>query len=110
MPCARIGIPVVGSGTEIYTIEPLDFNLIDAMAMLFQGRCSAAGAECRQVPTSASPDPSHLFGVPGEFGPISLGADSLDATCGPTAPTRTTRFWFSHIRKVRRSQDSGCAT
>lgn len=50
------------------------------MAMLFQGRCSAAGAECRQVPTSASPDPSHLFGVPGEFGPISLGADSLDAT------------------------------
>lgn len=72
--------PSSGSGTEIYTIEPLDFNLIDAMAMLFQGRCSAAGAECRQVPTSASPDPSHLFGVPGEFGPISLGADSLDAT------------------------------
>lgn len=71
--------PSSGSGTEIYTIEPLDFNLIDAMAMLFQGRCSAAGAECRQVPTSASPDPSHLFGVPGEFGPISLGADSLDA-------------------------------
>ncbi|OPX14659.1 PE-PPE domain-containing protein [Gordonia sp. i37] len=72
--------PSSGSGTEIYTIEPLDFNLIDAMAMLFQGRCSAAGAECRQVPTSASPDPSHLFGFPGEFGPISLGADSLDAT------------------------------
>ncbi|WP_020170824.1 PE-PPE domain-containing protein [Gordonia polyisoprenivorans] len=72
--------PSSGSGTEIYTIEPLDFNLIDAMAMLFQGRCSASGAECRQVPTSASPDPSHLFGVPGEFGPISLGADSLDAT------------------------------
>ncbi|WHU48917.1 PE-PPE domain-containing protein [Gordonia sp. L191] len=72
--------PSPGSGTKIYTIEPLDFNLIDAMALLFEGRCAAAGAACQQVPTLASPDPSHLFGVPGEFGPISLGADSLDAT------------------------------
>ncbi len=72
--------PSSGSGAEVYTIEPLDFNLIDAMAMLFQGRCAADGADCEQVPTSASPDPSHLFGVPGEFGPISQGADSLDAT------------------------------
>lgn len=72
--------PSVGSDTKIYTLEPLDFNLIDAMALLFQGRCAEFGSGCQQVPTLAAPDFSHVFGTLGEIGPISLGAATLNTT------------------------------
>ena len=72
-------LPAPSSDTSIYTLEPLDYNLFPVMKTLLRGACLKAGPNCTKIWTPAALDPSHLRGVIGEVGPISIGAFALDA-------------------------------
>ena len=49
------------------------------MKTLLRGACLKAEPNCTKIWTPAALDPSHLRGVLGEVGPISIGAFALDA-------------------------------
>ena len=77
-PARAAVFPGTTEGTRVYTVAPLDFNAIPTMQLVFQGACAKAGNQCQKIPTQASLDVSHVRGVDGEVGPISLGSASLD--------------------------------
>lgn len=60
-----------------YTVEPLNFNLVESTANLFDGAVCEV-YDCVKVPTQAALDLSYKNGVFGETGPISAGAATLD--------------------------------
>lgn len=60
-----------------YTVEPLNFNLVESTANLFDGAVCEV-YDCVKVPTKAALDLSYKNGVFGENGPISAGAATLD--------------------------------
>ncbi len=60
-----------------YTVEPLNFNLLDTTPNLFGGAVCEV-YDCAKVPTAASLDLAHVDGVFGENGPIAAGAATLD--------------------------------
>lgn len=73
---AGVAAPPASAATA-YTVEPLNFNIVDSTANLFGGAVCEV-YDCERVPTSASLDLSHRYGVFGEDGPISAGALTLD--------------------------------
>ncbi|MCB0924222.1 MAG: PE-PPE domain-containing protein [Mycobacterium sp.] len=60
-----------------YTVEPLNLNVVESTAALFGGALCEV-YDCERVPTAASLDLSHRYGVFGEDGPISAGAATLN--------------------------------
>lgn len=93
-------LPEPSSGTHIYTLEPLDYNIFPVMKTLFRGACAKAGPGCTAVWTPAALDPSHLRGVIGEVGPISIGAGSLDKTLRTDGDKRVVVFGYSQGAQV----------
>lgn len=73
---AGASVPAARAATA-YTVEPLNFNLVESTANLFDGAVCAV-YECVRVPTAAALDLSYRNGVFGEDGPISDGAVTLD--------------------------------
>lgn len=71
-----VGAPGAAA-TTAYTLEPLNFNIIDSTANLFDGAICEVYS-CVRVPTKASLDLSYRNGVFGEDGPISEGATTLN--------------------------------
>lgn len=71
------GQPPAANAAVAYTVEPLDYNLIEATPNLFGGAICTE-YRCVKVPTAAALDPSHLRGLFGENGPIADGAVHLD--------------------------------
>ncbi len=70
------GSPAATAATA-YTLEPLNFNLVESTANLFDGAVCEVYA-CAKVPTKAALDLSYRNGVLGEDGPISEGAATLN--------------------------------
>ena len=81
-----------------YTLEPLNYNLVETTPGLFGGAVCLA-YECERVPTSASLDLSHRRGVFGENGVISQGAAHLDDRLTADADTKLV-FGFSQGAQV----------
>ncbi|ANW64785.1 hypothetical protein BCA37_15385 [Mycobacterium sp. djl-10] len=81
-----------------YTLEPLNYNLVETTPSLFGGAVCLV-YECERVPTSASLDLSHRRGVFGEKGAISQGAARLDDRLTADADTKLV-FGFSQGAQV----------
>ena len=77
-PAAAATFPGTTPDTRVYTLAPLDFNVVPTMDVVLNGACLKAGGQCAKIPTQASLDLSHVRGVDGEVGPISIGSATLD--------------------------------
>jgi len=74
---AATAAAATAAAATAYTLEPLNFNIVESTPDLFGGALCEV-YDCERVPTSASLDLSHRYGVFGEDGPISAGAAILD--------------------------------
>ncbi len=72
---AGAAVPAAHAATA-YTLEPLNFNLVESTARLFDGAVCEV-YDCAKVPTPAALDLSYRNGLFGEDGPISQGAAAL---------------------------------
>ena len=86
---------IPADGTTVYTLEPLNYNLVLSTPNTLQGKMCSTTHPCVKVPTSASLDLTHKAGVIGEPGPIFRAAQTLDQMLRDDSDQDTVVFGYS---------------